>query len=357
MTPASSPAPRRTAVWITFGVLAAITGYAAFRITGPYLEALLAGAALAALFHPLHLRLQKHVRRPSLAALISTILVIVTVIGPLALAITTLIRELQQGYQSLAPGAVDSGADKLSQWLDSIAPRFGFDAGELQQLAQTRVQEAGAALVRRTVAAAGAATGGILRFIVGIGAFHFSLLNGVWLYEQALLHSPLGSARTETLLDTVYQVIRSSFYGVVGVGLAQGTLLGLGAWIAGLPSPVLWGLATMAASVLPVLGSALVWIPGTIVLLVQGKFAMAGFFVLWGALLVSNTDNLVRPLIVMASLPVSGLLVFISILGGIQAFGLLGIFAGPVTLAVGIALLRMLRDEVKAAQVEEIEIS
>ena len=79
---------------------------------------------------------------------------------------------------------------------------------------------------------------------------------------------------------------------------------------------------------------------------------MAIFFLVWGAALVANVDNLVRPLIIMASLPVSGLLVFIAILGGIQAFGLIGLFAGPVTLAVGLALLEMLREEMQAIKVD-----
>jgi len=74
---------------------------------------------------------------------------------------------------------------------------------------------------------------------------------------------------------------------------------------------------------------------------------MGLFFLAWSAGLVANADNLIRPLIVMASLPVSGLLVFIAILGGIQAFGLIGVFVGPITLAVGLVLLRMLREEVQ----------
>jgi len=347
-----SAIPKRTAVWITFGILAAVTGYAAFVITRPYLEALLAGAALATIFHPLHVRLQKYVRRPSLAALISTLLVVLTVIAPVVLVIMTITRELQQAYHSLGPGGVGDGASKLWLWVDSYATRFGAGPGELQQMAEGRLQAAGAALLRGTVSAAGVATGGVLQVIVVIGAFHFSLLNGAWLNEQTLLHSPLGPERTETLLETVHQVIRSSFYGVVGVAAAQGTLLGLGAWFTGLPIPALWGLAAMAASVLPLVGSALVWIPGTIVLLVQGKIGLGIFFLVWGAALVANVDNLVRPLIIMASLPVSGLLVFIAILGGIQAFGLIGLFAGPVTLALGLALLRMLREEMQAMKVD-----
>jgi predicted PurR-regulated permease PerM len=106
----------------------------------------------------------------------------------------------------------------------------------------------------------------------------------------------------------------------------------------------------MVVSVLPLIGSALVWIPGSIVLLAQGKVGLGLFFLAWSAGLVANADNIVRPMIVMAALPVSGLLIFIAILGGIQAFGIIGIFIGPVTLAVGQELFRMLREEVQAAE-------
>jgi predicted PurR-regulated permease PerM len=342
--PTTSLIPKRAAVWVTLGLLAAVTAYVALKIAGPYLEALLAGAALATLFHPLHLRLQKHLRRPPLAALVSTILVIVTVVVPVAFAVTAIVRGLRQGE---TPATED-----LWHTLDSLAARVGLAPGELQSLAQARLQEAASTLLSGSLSAASAAGGGVLQFIVAMGAFHFSLLNGPWLHEQTLLHSPLGRTRTETLLEAIHNMVRASFYGVVAVAAAQGTLAGIGAWIAGLPAPALWGLATGIVSVLPIIGSALVWIPGSILLLAQGKIGMGLFFLAWSAALVANADNFVRPLIVMASLPVSGLLVFIAILGGIQAFGLIGIFVGPVTLAVGQVLFRMLREEVQSTEVE-----
>jgi predicted PurR-regulated permease PerM len=279
--------------------------------------------------------------------LLSTLLVIITVIVPLAWATTAIIREGRQAYETLDLNALDGN---LWVWLDGFAARFGLAPGALRDLAQARLKDAGSALLQGSVSVASAAGGGILQFIVAMGAFHFTLLNGAWLHEQTLLHSPLGRVRTETLLETVHNMIRTSFYGVVAVAAAQGTLLGVGAWIAGLPAPALWGLAGMAVSVLPIIGSALVWIPGSIVLFAQGKIGMGLFFLAWSAGLVANADNLIRPLIVMASLPVSGLLVFIAILGGIQAFGLIGVFVGPATLAVGLALFRMLREEVQAAE-------
>lgn len=333
--------------WVTLAVLLAVTAYAAFRIAGPYIEAMLAGAALATLFHPLYERLRRRLHRNNWAAMICTTLLVVAVLAPLALLITTVVRQLQEFYQSLNSGAIDT--DQYWLMLDRWSVRAGMTPGQLEQIARARLQELGSTALQGTVSVAGAITSAILQLIVMVGAFHVSLLHGIWLHEQALLHSPLGAHRTETLLEAVRQMIRASFYGVVAVAAVQGTLLGIAAWIAGLPIPGLWGLATAGLSVLPILGSALVWIPGTILLFAQGKTGMAIFFLLWGAVLVANSDNVVRPMVVMNSLQeVNGLLVFIAILGGIQAFGFTGVLAGPVTLAVGIALLRMLREELAA---------
>jgi predicted PurR-regulated permease PerM len=338
---------------ITIGILCLILGYVAFRIAGPYFEALLTGGLLAVLFYPLHVWFLKHIKSVSLSALLVTTIAVVTVLVPMALIITTVIRELRQGIQDLAPSSIGSKADHFRDMIDSLAVRFGSSAAELGAMARARLQEAVAAIVKGTVSIATSAGSGIISMIVAIGALHFCLYNGEWLHRQILAHSPLGRARTRSLIDTVHSMITASFYGVVAVAASQGGLLGLAAWAAGLPIPAVWGIATAACSVIPIVGSALVWIPGTIVLLVQGKTGIAIGFLIWGALVVANADNFVRPLIVMSSLPVSGLLVFIAILGGMQAFGMIGLFIGPVTLAVGIALLKMLAEEVRAAENEE----
>ncbi len=341
MQPASSIIPKRTAIWVTLGILAAITAYMALQIAGPYLEPLLAGAALATIYYPLHLRLLKHVTRPSLAALLSTTLVIVTVVVPFVFLVTTAISALRGNTP---------GADDIWRTLDNLSAHLGMAPGEIRTTLQTRFLEAASTLLRGSISAATAAGGGVIQFIVAMGAFHFSLLHGRWLCDEIVLHSPLGRLRTTTLLQTIENMVRASFYGVVAVAAAQGLLAAIGAWIAGLPAPALWGLATMVVSVIPLIGSALVWVPGSILLFAQGKIGLGLFFLAWSAGLVANADNFVRPMIVMAALPVSGLLVFIAILGGIQAFGLIGIFVGPVTLAVGQALFRMLREEVQEAE-------
>ncbi|MEO8100493.1 MAG: AI-2E family transporter [Acidobacteriota bacterium] len=342
----------KLATWITFGILAAGTSYVALRISGPYIESLLTGAALAVLCDPLYLRLRRHLRWPSIAAIICTLIVIVTLVVPIGLVIATVVRELRQAYQALGPGALGNGADRFWAMLDPIAMRFGSSADELRQMAQSRLDEAGTAIVKQTFSAAGAATSGVIQLIVVIGALNVFLLNGAWLREQTLAHSPIGAQRTEGLLESVRQMIVASFYGVVAVATAQGTLMGLAAWWVGLPIPALWGVAAAVFSVLPLFGSALVWIPATVLLLVAGRTGAAIFILIWGAAVVANADNLIRPMIVMAKLPVSGLLVFIAILGGVRAFGPIGILVGPVTLALGLALLKILREDLSREEVQ-----
>jgi predicted PurR-regulated permease PerM len=144
--------------------------------------------------------------------------------------------------------------------------------------------------------------------------------------------------------------VMASFYGVIAVAAAQGLLCGLGAWIAGLPSPALWGVAAAVVSVLPLFGSALVWLPAAAMLFVQGSIGRGVFMLIWGAGLVGTIDNFIRPMVVMTKLPVHPLAVFVAMLGGVEAFGLLGILFGPVILAVTVALFRMLHEEMSGGE-------
>jgi predicted PurR-regulated permease PerM len=112
-----------------------------------------------------------------------------------------------------------------------------------------------------------------------------------------------------------------------------------------IPAPLLWGVAAGFASLIPMVGSALVWVPAAAVLAIQGSWGWAVFMVAWGVILVTNSDNIVRPWVVGAQLPVSGLALFIAMLGGVAAFGLIGLLLGPVALALAVTLFRFAREE------------
>jgi len=224
------------------------------------------------------------------------------------------------------------------------------DPSELRSLLTARLQEAGSAVLDNTIAVLGAAGGGVVKIVIAVGTLYCTFLYGGRLQQSVVTLSPLGLHRTTILLHAVHEMVIASFYGVIAVAGAQGLLCGLGAWIAGLPSPTLWGVAAAALSVLPLFGSALVWLPGAIVLFVQGSIGRGVFMLIWGAGLVGTIDNIIRPMVVMTKLPLHPLVVFVAMLGGVEAFGLMGILFGPVILAVTVALFRMLREEMSGGE-------
>jgi predicted PurR-regulated permease PerM len=320
----------------------------------PFAATIIAAAVLAVVCYPLHVRLQSRVSRPGLAALLSTLLVLIAFLVPLTLLATTVTQELRAAYQALAPGATEQGAGRIWAALDrplaAVGMWLGMQPSELRSMLETRLQEAGSALLGKTIAVLGAAGGGVVKIVIGIGTLYCTFLYGSRLRQDVVTMSPLGPRRTTTLLIAVHDIVMASFYGVIAVAAAQGLLCGLGAWIAGLPSPTLWGVAAAVVSVLPLFGSALVWLPAAAVLFVQGSIGRGVFMLIWGAGLVGTIDNFIRPMVVMTKLPVHPLVVFVAMLGGVEAFGLMGILFGPVILAVTMALFQMLREEMGSGE-------
>ena len=155
---------------------------------------------------------------------------------------------------------------------------------------------------------------------------------------------PLNASQVERLFTGISNSIVANVYGCLAVGVAQGTTLSLAFWVLGLPSPVLWGLVTALFSLIPVIGSAAVWGPAVIMLLVSGHWWKGLILLGWGAGVVAQVDSLVRPYVIGQRAKMHTLLVFFALLGGVRAFGVLGLFVGPVVLSFTLVVLQMLRE-------------
>jgi predicted PurR-regulated permease PerM len=131
---------------------------------------------------------------------------------------------------------------------------------------------------------------------------------------------------------------------VVPLAMIQGILCGSMFWLLGVPAAALWALVTVFASVVPFVGAAGVWVPGTVYLLAVGAWQKAIVLAVWGAAVVSSVDNFLRPRLVAGRVRLSGLAMFVAMLGGLQALGALGIILGPVLFATATAILDVLRD-------------
>jgi predicted PurR-regulated permease PerM len=148
----------------------------------------------------------------------------------------------------------------------------------------------------------------------------------------------LDEERKDRLFDQLGNVTRAIMFGTSVTALAQGLLIGIGFAIASLPSPVVFGVLAALLSLLPIGGAAFVWVPAVIWLFVDGRWGFGIFMLAWG-LMLGGLDNVLRPVLISGRAKISALAVFVGVLGGIPAFGAIGVIAGPVVLSLVLALI------------------
>ncbi len=158
---------------------------------------------------------------------------------------------------------------------------------------------------------------------------------------------PLPPGQARKLFNNISDTIVANVYGIVSVGAAQGVLTGLALAIVGSPSALLLGLCAAFASVVPVAGTALVWVPAGLYLIFAGASWKGVFVLVWGVAVVSTADSIIRPWVVGGRVRLHPLVLVFSILGGVKAFGFLGLFLGPVSASVLWVLLGMIRAELR----------
>jgi predicted PurR-regulated permease PerM len=141
------------------------------------------------------------------------------------------------------------------------------------------------------------------------------------------------------MLQVALATTRAVVYGILGTALAQGVLMAIGLWIAGIQAAPLLGLATFFLSPVPV-GPPLIWIPAGLILISQGETGWGVFLLTWGALVVSSVDNVIKPMIISYGSHLPFVLVLLGVFGGVVAFGFIGVFLGPVLLALGFAMIK-----------------
>lgn len=336
-----SPLARRV---VAFAFLVFIFGLTLW-VLSPFFASLAWAGILAYVSWPLHQRLLDRLsERPSLVALFMTVGVASTLLLPLvwvmfavaldvAAATATLKQLMTQGLPPLPP-AVRSWPG--GEWFASQYQNVEGDAEWLR--AQIGILGLGDAASMKALA--GDVGRIAAKFALAVFALFFLFRHGVSVLAQfrGVATRWLGEA-ARGYIQAVGVTVRAVVFGIVLTALAQGVLAGLGYWVAGIPAPALWGVITALVSLIPFVGPV-VWVGLSLSLLAHGETQAAMGLFLWGALVVSSVDNLVRPLVISGPTRIPFLLVLLGVLGGINAFGLIGLFLGPVLLAVSIAIWR-----------------
>jgi predicted PurR-regulated permease PerM len=330
-----------------------LVAYLVYRIVEPFLGPIAWALFIGFLLHPAQERLAKSMRgRASASAFTLTILVLVLFLGPLtavAIAFASQATELAGRLQNWVG---DTQATTLRE-IDRI-PGVGRVLDWLEtnlEITTTQVQswvvEGGRNLFQQLAGYGGTAflgaVGTVLAFTVMLFILFFIIRDGRAIARLGATLVPLPAARREALAERLSAVTRAVVRGTVLTSVIQGVLLGIGFAVIGLPAPVVFGVLAAVLSVVPFGGTALVWVPALATLLIQGSYGQAMGILVVGVI-VSSVDNFIKPLLISGRSPLPTLAVFIGVLGGLAAFGLIGLFAGPIVIALVLALIEFARE-------------
>jgi predicted PurR-regulated permease PerM len=334
---------RQVLAWLAGGAVVTIAW-----LVHPFATWLLLGALMGFTLQPVHERLTRWCRRPTLVsvaivlaaglAIVGSVVGFVSVFVTQAVALTTAVRE------GLKPGgALAAWVSTVTGWLG----RFGLSPDALVE----RLRAAAGGIATGSASVAGTVASvtvwSLLGLFFALLTMHVILRHWARIIATLTEVSPLRREDTRALLEEFRTVGRITLSGTVLTGLAQGALATIGFWVTGVPQPLFLGIATAIASLVPAVGTLLVWVPAGLYLMAIGSPGPAVLVLAWGALVVVGfSDYVIRPRLV-GDEGMPTILTFLALFGGLEALGLPGLIAGPVLMALAVAVLRLYAREAR----------
>jgi predicted PurR-regulated permease PerM len=299
----------------------------------PFITGLVGAPVLYIIFAPIHRELSRRLG-VHLAAGITLILALLLIVVPGALFVSLLAGEAQDMAGRVIQSPLLARVRELN-----VA---GYDIGaQLEQAGARLVSFVGSGLL----GLAGTATRLLLQLTVAFFGLYYLLVSAGDVWRMMLPFIPFSSANAEALRQRFKDVTTSTLIGTGVTAFVQGVFVGLGFWVTGLPNAAFWGVVTMLLSILPVVGSGLVWVPGVAVLAFEHRYGWAVALAIWGIVAVGQVDNLIRPWVFRRYASIHPFVTIIGAMAGIAYFGLLGLLIGPLAISYFFELIRMYRQE------------
>lgn len=325
-----------------FFLLLFSVGVVVFFIFQPFLTAIVAAAILAALFKKPYFTFEKWTRgHKGWSAFFTCLLVIFVVVGPVFLVLSLAIGEANNLYHTLGQ---ESSLEKIiGQTVERgrSVPYLNifFDT---QTLDQGRILSDVRQFSQNSLGLLQAAYQGITSFIFWVFVMFFTLfyflIDGKRMLGHLMSLSPLRDEHDKLLIKKFISISRATLKGTIVVGSIQGLLMGVTFWVAGIPSPAIWGLVTILCSIIPMVGVGLVWLPVGVIMLLLGNIWQGVFILAVGMGILAVLDNVLRPKLVGNDTKMHPLLVLFATLGGISLLGLPGFIIGPIVVSLFMAL-------------------
>lgn len=351
--PAESPAPdRRTA----FRVLLAATLFGVAWLIHPYFKVLTIALITSVLAAPVQVHVLRRVRgRSYTAAVLSTTVLTVGVFGPLGGLAWLLSRELVAMANVLVTAIREGGLDRAidaldSPWLLELLARFGVDRQEMSIALADGVQQVSVAVAGGLAASLPNFVSQTAGVILDIAVFYLTIVTllarGPDLLNWLGRVSPIDPRYMQRLLEVFATFARNVVLAGLVCGVLQGAVAAIGYAIGGVDRAFVFGVLTGVLTYVPFVGTALVWVPLVIQLLLEEAWGRALFVFIWSVAVTASVDNVVRPLIVRGQSGIHPVLILLGVLGGLSWLGIVGVLIGPVLMAMLVTLLTLYTEEV-----------
>lgn len=335
-----------------FILLMLITGlllYLCWLMFKPFVTILLWSAILVIIFHPLYRKILGRLKNHTLSAIITIAISFLTFIIPVLLVSAAAINELA--------GFAGRSVDEVQQVIsDPMHSRFAYIYNyingfvNLKELIKPEDIKAFASRASEIMLSASwylieGVFGMFVGILFSIFAMFYLFRDGEKIVEELPGILPMENAQAKELIRETADLINATIRGSLFVAVLQGTLAGVIFWLLGIPSYILLGVIAMIFSLIPTGGTAFVTVPVIIVLLFSGDYWKAGILAVYASLVIGMIDNFLLPKLIKQRAKMNELFVFFSVLGGLQLFGIIGIFMGPIILAIALGLLKVFRGE------------
>lgn len=322
-----------------FGLIVLLS-IAMLYIIIPFIYPIFWAAVIAIIFYPIYLGINKHLKTPRMSSMISLILVVVVVFLPLTLISVLLVNESRDLYNRVSEGdfvsSLQNATEKLSQ--TSLGPYLGRAQEEWADYATSATKEISVFLFNNAKSLTQKSLTFVFMLFIMFYTLYYFFKDGPRMLKRLMYLSPLGDKYETMLYDKFTSATRATLKSTLLVGGIQGTLGGILFWIAGIDAALIWGVVMIALSIIPAVGSFIIWLPAGIVMLLLGNI-WQGILILSGGLIISVIDNLLRPPLVGKDIQMHPLVVLLSTLGGLIIFGISGFIIGPIIAALFLSII------------------
>lgn len=317
---------------------------AVILLVWPSINILIFSAIVAVLLYPLYKLLCRYVKAPALASLLTILVFLLVLAVPLWFFGNIIFGELAKLMDYFRSNGLVIPKDKIIDFLPE-------EARSLIQNLSVELNNYVGRIANQVVSSATGLLSNVAGFFVAFFMFFFILFyllkDGERMLNYLISISPLEPNQAKHILVKIERVVQGIIQGTFIISLIQGVIATVGYYLFGLPEPLMWGAFTVVAALVPNVGTSLVLVPAVIFLVITGHIPQAIGLAIWGGVAVGLVDNFLGPKLIGGRINLHPLLTLLSVIGGISAFGLIGVLLGPIIMAVFIAMLDLYRTEFK----------